>query len=208
MALALMAGDPGAGDDSITLADAVARVDDAITYGRLASQSAPAGHPIFAAISNAQDVRDQLADMIPWFSATGPMITPAMSRTWGAMQGAIDGINAAAATIQSDPGQPLPATNWAGVLGAGPGVPWPLLAGGAALVALAAVVFRPARRRRRNPPGRHSARARVLAGRRRVRRPPRRFGSPERRRLELRRDLIRTQELPAFSMAELVRQHR
>lgn len=206
MALALMAGDDTTGDQPITLGQAVARIDDAITYGKLVSQDAPADHAIFAAIANAQDVRDQLQDMIPWFSAGGPTISPATSRTWAAMQGAIDGIYSAAATVTTNPDQPLPATDWASVLGTS-GVPWQLIAGGAALVAVAAFAFgpdrliNPGRRRRR------SRRAEVLAVTpRRVRRTMgmrRRHRAPKRRPMPA---LRRTQEVPAMTMAELMRQ--
>lgn len=145
MALAYLgaAADP---PERLTLGQAADRLQDAIDYGKLAAQSAPPGHAIFAAVGRAEDARDQLREMIPWFSSGGPTIGPDMPKVWQPYQAAIDGIYAATATIRTDPARPLPRTNWASIVPSG--LPWPWLALAGGVVALTAALFHRRRRRR------------------------------------------------------------
>lgn len=99
----------GAIAEGLTLAQAADRVQGAVEYGKLLTQQAPVGHALFKAVADAEAVRDELRDMIPWFETQGPMVFP-NTRTWSSMQGAIDGIYAASGTLTSD--DPLKPTLW------------------------------------------------------------------------------------------------
>lgn len=148
MALARMGATDAGGP--LSLAQAVDRIQSAIDQGKLTAQYAPAGDPIFAAIANAESVRDEIKVMIPWFSdgTTGPTIGPDTGRTWQELQDAINGITTAAANVKVNPDAPLPTTNWMAILG-GTSLPWPYVAGGAAALVAAAVLFQRHRSRRR-----------------------------------------------------------
>lgn len=126
--------------DRITLAAAAARIDSAIELGELTARYAPAGHPIFAAIEDAKQARDELLDLIPLWSGEGNVIAPG-SRTWANMERVIARINDAAASVRT-PG-PLAATVWPS-----PSVPWGLVVAGSAALVLGWFIFKPGRRRR------------------------------------------------------------
>lgn len=79
--------------------DAEQQLVDAVEFASIAAQHAPAGHAIFAAIRNAESVRDVVHDEPYAVSPDG-------------VQAAIDRIYDAAATIRNDPDSPLPRTLW------------------------------------------------------------------------------------------------
>lgn len=118
----------------ITLADAAARVERAIELGRLTAQMAPPGHRLHAAIAEAQAVADEIREAIPLLYVQTPVVFPG-SRVWQQMQAAIDGIEAAAADVRTDPAKPLPTTVWRGG-----GIPWGWIGAGAGVLAAAAII--------------------------------------------------------------------
>jgi hypothetical protein len=127
---------------STDVADAEQQLAAAIDLGQLTAQHAPAGHPIFAAISRAEEDLAQVQDEE---SAIGPALVPG-SRTYTEISDAIDGITAAAADVRNDPNAPLPPTLWSLPAAV---VPWLPLGAGVAALALGWYLFRssPARRR-------------------------------------------------------------
>lgn len=122
----------------MTMAQASAKVDDAIYFAKLAAQNAPAGHPIFAAIDDANEVKDWIDSQIPFYSLGGG---PALPRVTAKVDEIVSEVYDAAAQIR-DTGEavttyaPAPAS-----------VPWGLL--GAGGVALAGAVLLFTRKRRR-----------------------------------------------------------
>lgn len=125
------------GDGALTMAQAGAKVDDAIYLGELAAQHAPSGHPIFAAIADAKEAKDWIDEQIPFFSGGG---SPALPTVTAKVDGIVSEVYDAMAQIQ-DPGEGVtlynPPTS---------PIPWAWLGAGA--VALAGSAFLLTRKRR------------------------------------------------------------
>jgi hypothetical protein len=117
---------------TITATQAIASLRAAIEFGELAVQHAPGGHPLYAAIAVAQETADWVQENL----AILPLIGDG-SRTKTQIDQAIEGINAAAATLRNDPDQPLPVTIWPEVKT----LPWPWIAGGVGALVLVAILF-------------------------------------------------------------------
>jgi hypothetical protein len=117
---------------SITATQAIAQLQAAIEFGNIAIQQAPGGHPLFTAIAQAQEALDWVEENI----AILPLIADG-SHIHVQIDEAIEAINAAAATLRNDSGQPLPATIWPQVQT----LPWPWIAAGVGGLMLIAIVF-------------------------------------------------------------------
>jgi hypothetical protein len=89
-------GDATAGG-ALTLQQAAAQVQDALDFGTLAAQQAPAGHPIYDAIDNARDALDWINEQIPMFKDDGPAL-PNVTNT---VNQVVSGIYDAAATLRT-----------------------------------------------------------------------------------------------------------
>lgn len=128
---------------ALTIGQAKAALEDAISFGELAEQHAPAGHAIFAAVDDAKGELDDINALVPWWSS-GSDSTP-LPRTSDAVNAATQAIYDAAADLKVDPDQPLPPTIFPPAVTA---APWGWIAGGAAAVAGLVYYFRFYRRRR------------------------------------------------------------
>jgi hypothetical protein len=89
-------GDATAGG-ALNLKQAAAKVQDAIDFGSIAAQQAPAGHPIYDALDNARDALSWINGQIPMFSDDGP----ALPRVTDTVNQAVSGIYDAAATLRT-----------------------------------------------------------------------------------------------------------
>ncbi len=116
----------------MTAADAASQLEVAIEAAEIASQHAPAGHPIFDAIDTGKST-------LAWVQDAGRLWPPdaALTRTQATVQQVTDSIYAAMATIRNDPDQPLPSTIWPQVQA----LPWPYIAAGAGALLLVAMLF-------------------------------------------------------------------
>jgi hypothetical protein len=123
-----------------TVRDSADSVESAIDFGTIASQNAPPGHPIFAAVASAKLEQAAILDRIPWYSTTGGEATPDVVVS---AKAAVDAIYDAAADIRTDPDAMLPRT----VQQAPGSLPWGPIAVGVA-TAIAAIVYLHATRRR------------------------------------------------------------
>jgi hypothetical protein len=94
MLLATMGADAG----GLTLRQAGTQVQDAIDFGTIAAQQAPAGHAIFAALDAAREAKAWIEDKIPWFSADGG---PALPTVTAKVDEAVAGVYDAAATLRT-----------------------------------------------------------------------------------------------------------
>lgn len=109
-------GDSTAGG-ALTLKQAAAEVQDAIDFGTIAAQQAPAGHPIYDALDNARDALDWINEQIPMFKDDGP----ALPRVTDTVNQVVSGIYDAAATLRTSSDvptsfqQPSSAPTWAWV---------------------------------------------------------------------------------------------
>lgn len=70
----MLLGALGAEAPALTLRQAATQVEMAIDFGTIAAQQAPAGHPIFLALEEAQETKEWISEKIPWFSADGPAL--------------------------------------------------------------------------------------------------------------------------------------
>lgn len=102
---------------SLSADDAAQQLADAVDFGQIAAQHAPAGDPIFAAIDDAQETREFVAE---YSDTIGTVLTPG-SRTYARIDEAIDAIYSAAAELRNDPAAPLPRTLWTLPV---PAAPW------------------------------------------------------------------------------------
>ena len=110
-----------------TLSEEMGRVSGALDFARLSAQYAPSGHPIYAAISNAEHEAEYIRRLIPFYSSGNE---PAPSHVVRQADDAVDRIYDAAADIRTDPSAPLPPTIWQQVKA----LPWGWI-GAATLVA-------------------------------------------------------------------------
>lgn len=122
--------------------DAERQLQQAIELGELTAQHAPAGHPIFGALERAGLALEYLQDED---NAHGPTLA-AGSEPYNIVDGAIDGIYAAAAEVRNAPDLPLPRTLFA--LPA-TSIPWAAIGAGAAALGVGWYLFRRQSRRRR-----------------------------------------------------------
>lgn len=122
------------GTQALTVAQAADRLGSAIETARLWGQHAPGGHPIFAAIADAEEVADELRDLA---GIEGPVVAPG-TRTFAAVANVLDELYTAGSTLRNDPDAPLPVTAYPSVAR---NIPWPWIAGGLALVGGAALLF-------------------------------------------------------------------
>lgn len=122
-------------------AGAARQLQDAIELGQITAQHAPAGHPIFAALS---DARDALA-FVQSDDSVGFGWDPAFF-PGSRISDAIDGVYAAASSVRNAPGAPLPKTLWTL-----PGLeaPWVPIAAAGGVLALGYYLFRGRKRRGR-----------------------------------------------------------
>lgn len=125
------------------VADAERQLQAAIELGELTAQHAPAGHPIFDAIGNAQEVLAFLQDEE---DLVGPALVPG-TRTYAQVQGAIDGVYAAAGEVRNEPDKPLLPTFFSLPKIS---IPWFEIAAGGGALALGFFLFQRHRRRRRH----------------------------------------------------------
>lgn len=114
----LLRGLGDASSGAMTLKQAAAQVQDAIDFGTIAAQQAPAGHPIFAAIADAQEALGWINDQIPMFSDDGPALPTVSAR----LDQVVSAIYDAAATLRTSSDvptsfTPAPSTAWAWALG-------------------------------------------------------------------------------------------
>lgn len=90
-------GDATSAGAALTLKQAAAQVQDAIDFGTIAAQQAPAGHAIFAALDNARDALDWINEQIPMFQDDGP----ALPRVTNTVNQVVSGLYDAAATLRT-----------------------------------------------------------------------------------------------------------
>lgn len=118
---------------ALNVATAIHDLRMAIEFGQLASQQAPGGHPLFAAVERAQEALDSLEEN------TGIIPDPILDGT--ALHRKYDevynGIYQASGTLRVDPSQPPPATIWPQITA----LPWPWIAAGVGGLVLVAVLF-------------------------------------------------------------------
>lgn len=114
-----------------TAAELVDQVDGAIEVAELTAQHAPGGHPVFAALENAREVRD-------WLNDNGALMASGIGtnvRTY--VQGALDRLYEAAGDVRNDPSAPPPLAIWPQARS----LPWPWIAAGAGGILLVAILF-------------------------------------------------------------------
>jgi hypothetical protein len=128
MLLARMGADAGA----LTLRQAAAQVQDAIDFGSIAAQQAPAGHAIFAALEDAKEAKDWIDGQIPWFQDDGPALPTVSAKVNDIVSEVYD----AAATLRTP--SDVPTTYQAPA----PAPPWPWIAAGLAALAGTYYLFR------------------------------------------------------------------
>jgi hypothetical protein len=131
MLLAAMGADEGA----LTLRQAAAQVQDAIDFGTLAAQQAPAGHSIFAALEAAREAKGWIDDKIPWFASDSPPLPEVSAKVTEVVAGIYD----AAANLRIPGDVPTKYDTPTSL-------PWPWIGGGLAALAGTFLLFR--RRRR------------------------------------------------------------
>ncbi len=107
-------------------------VQSAIDFGELVSQKAPAGAPIFDAVTRARGELNYVESQIPWWSITGGDATPEIV---DGTQRAVDDVYDAAAQVRTDPDQPLAKTTYAKPTA----LPWGWIGAGAVVVISLAV---------------------------------------------------------------------
>jgi hypothetical protein len=98
----MLLGALGSEVQALTLRQAADQVQMAIDFGTIAAQQAPAGHPIFLALEDAQEAKEWIDDKIPWFSADGPAL-PTVSAKVDQVVGAVYD---AAATLRTPDSAP------------------------------------------------------------------------------------------------------
>jgi len=112
----------------VTVSDAKTDLANTISFAQIAAQNAPAGHPVFAAIQQAQDT-------LAWLNQNEGIIPPTLAdtpRVAQMVQDAISNVYDATGTITTDPSKALPATIWQTATQAFSS--WGWVAGGAALL--------------------------------------------------------------------------
>jgi hypothetical protein len=126
------------GIGSFTLRQAAGKAQDAIDWGELVAQRAPAGAAIFAALDDARETRDWVNEQIPMFLDDGP----ALPNVSAAVDRVCEAVYTAGAAVRNDPSLPLSPT----IYQQGGRMPWATIAvaGAAVLGAIALFVVRPA----------------------------------------------------------------
>lgn len=107
----------------LTLREAAAQVADAIEFGALAAQQAPAGHAIFAALDGAREAAAWIDGQIPFWSSGD---SPALPNVSARVSDVVAAVYDAAAGLRNDPAAALAPAVFAPPTVA---VPWPALAG-------------------------------------------------------------------------------
>jgi hypothetical protein len=127
----MLLGALGSEAQALTLRQAADQVQMAIDFGTIAAQQAPAGHPIFVALEDAEEAKQWIADKIPWFSSDGPAL-PTVSAKVDQVVGAVYD---AAATLRTPDTTPTSYT-------APSSPPWAWIGAGLAAAAGTYLLFR------------------------------------------------------------------
>lgn len=119
----------------ITPDGAVSTLQDAIGLGEMTAQSAPAGHPIHAAV---QAAREALEDVDRTMAYSAVALAPG-SRLWQEVDAALEAVYSAAGTVRNDP-ELGPARTIFSLPATLP--PWAWIGGGLGLLALGVYLFK------------------------------------------------------------------